>query len=540
MKKSITCLILLGICFLAAAQQYPGYRVQGRHLYDNQGERVVLVGVNKMICWTDIDGIPSYEEIARTGANCVRIVWGVSYSADQLSTTIYNCRLQNMIPIPELHDATGEWSGLQECVDYWCRSDIVDVITQHQEYLIVNIANECGQSVSDSDYRSGYSSAVNQMRNAGIHVPIMIDAPEYGQGIDSLQANGPYLISQDPDQNLIFSVHMWWPYCWGNTDQKVIDEIAESVSMDLPLVVGEFGNKWDETGDCDIPYLLIINQCHANQIGWMAWSWGPGNDPQTWLDMTTDSTYNTLFGWGREVAVTDQSSIQNTAVRPASMTGTTPVPTPSPAPTPEGNLALNRPVQASGVEKDGMEAENAVDGDMNTRWASQVGDPGWIYVDLGQETEITRVIIYWEAAYSKQYQIQVSNDANSWQDIYSDYNADGGTDDISVSGSGRYVRINGNQRVESGWPHSLWEFAVYGESSSITPSPTPPPDNKGDANNDGTIDIIDALLIAQCYVGLTSCPGTDVGDTNCDGSIDIIDALLIAQYYVGLISGFCL
>ena len=32
---------------------------------------------------------------------------------------------------------------------------------------------------------------------------------------------------------------------------------------------------------------------------------------------------------------------------------------------------------------------------------------------------------------------------------------------------------------------------------------------------------------------------TDAADTNCDGSIDIVDALLIAQYYVGLISGFC-
>lgn len=29
----------------------------------------------------------------------------------------------------------------------------------------------------------------------------------------------------------------------------------------------------------------------------------------------------------------------------------------------------------------------------------------------------------------------------------------------------------------------------------------------------------------------------DVADTNCDASIDIVDALLIAQFYVGLITG---
>ena len=101
MKKHVICIILSGICILGSAQQHPGYRVQGRYLYDNQGERVVLVGVNKMICWTDIDGIPSYEEIAKTGANCVRIVWSISNSAQQLGTAIYNCRIQNMIPIRE-------------------------------------------------------------------------------------------------------------------------------------------------------------------------------------------------------------------------------------------------------------------------------------------------------------------------------------------------------------------------------------------------------------------------------------------------------
>jgi hypothetical protein len=62
----------------------------------------------------------------------------------------------------------------------------------------------------------------------------------------------------------------------------------------------------------------------------------------------------------------------------------------------------------------------------------------------------------------------------------------------------------------------------------------------GDTNGDGEIDIIDALLTAQYYVGLNPAnfnPGA--ADANCDGNVDIIDALLIAQYYVGLITVFC-
>lgn len=58
----------------------------------------------------------------------------------------------------------------------------------------------------------------------------------------------------------------------------------------------------------------------------------------------------------------------------------------------------------------------------------------------------------------------------------------------------------------------------------------------GDVNNDGEVDIVDALLTAQYYVGLN--PGnfdSYLADANCDGIIDIIDALFIAKFYVGLI-----
>ncbi|MBN2533189.1 MAG: leucine-rich repeat domain-containing protein [Spirochaetales bacterium] len=59
----------------------------------------------------------------------------------------------------------------------------------------------------------------------------------------------------------------------------------------------------------------------------------------------------------------------------------------------------------------------------------------------------------------------------------------------------------------------------------------------GDVNNDSFIDIIDALLITQFYVGLNP-NGFDqtVANVNGDGATDIVDALLVAQYYVGLIS----
>jgi uncharacterized protein (DUF362 family) len=75
---------------------------------------------------------------------------------------------------------------------------------------------------------------------------------------------------------------------------------------------------------------------------------------------------------------------------------------------------------------------------------------------------------------------------------------------------------------------------------TAVPTVTPtagPAGTLGDTNGSGAIDIIDALLLAQYYVGLN--PANFIianADTNRDGKVDIIDALKIAQCYVGLIS----
>ncbi|MBN2534781.1 MAG: family 43 glycosylhydrolase [Spirochaetales bacterium] len=59
----------------------------------------------------------------------------------------------------------------------------------------------------------------------------------------------------------------------------------------------------------------------------------------------------------------------------------------------------------------------------------------------------------------------------------------------------------------------------------------------GDVNNNGVVDIVDALLTAQYYVGLDPQDfDTSAADVNCDSVIDIVDALRIAQYYVGLVA----
>ncbi|MFD2611265.1 discoidin domain-containing protein [Paenibacillus gansuensis] len=126
------------------------------------------------------------------------------------------------------------------------------------------------------------------------------------------------------------------------------------------------------------------------------------------------------------------------------------------------NLALNKTVATSTNDSTSQTGTQAVDGNTGTRWASSSQDPSWIYVDLGAQYSINRVKLLWEAAYGKDYKIQVSNDAATWSDIYTKTGGTGGTEDITgLSGTGRYVRVYGTARGTT-WGYSLWEFEVYG------------------------------------------------------------------------------
>jgi len=324
-KKGLLVIIVILLFSTSLwTQELPGFRVIGRHLYDRCGEKVILRGVANPNIWFERDGLPRYEEIEKTGANVVRIVWETKGPAEQLDTAISNCIKFKMIPMIELHDATGNWSKLQQCVDYWTRADVVDVILKHEEYLLLNIANEVGDySVSAKTFCEGYEASIKQMRDAGIHVPLVIDGTDWGKNINIMQSEGPYLLKADPDHNLIFSVHMWWPKMYGFKEEDIVNEIAESVKMELPLIVGEFSQMH---GSCDekeitannsIAYKTIIRECHLNQVGWIAWSWF-GNCNPFW-DMASKGTFETLYDWGLEVAVTDSFSIKNTSVRPYSI-----------------------------------------------------------------------------------------------------------------------------------------------------------------------------------------------------------------------------
>ncbi|MEV4318272.1 PQQ-dependent sugar dehydrogenase [Actinocrispum sp. NPDC049592] len=134
-------------------------------------------------------------------------------------------------------------------------------------------------------------------------------------------------------------------------------------------------------------------------------------------------------------------------------------------------------MKVSSTGGDAYAGKNAVDGSTSTRWASQKNiDPAWIYVDLGGPSTVSSVKLTWDLSCAKSYRVELSNDANTWNSIYSTTTGDGGVDDLAIGGAARYVRVYGTVRCRTGsaYGYSLQEFQVYGTSGGESEPPTTP------------------------------------------------------------------
>lgn len=323
--------------------------VEGKDLYTASGQKITLRGINYPIIdegWNTLDDPADYkfkiDEAAKTGANAIRIPWysnGVHWmdtitpgtvdgyvNDGTLSDIIRYSHEKGMIPILELHDpnlydnngnvieyritCSNNWNYFNTVVKNWWKSEaVLQLIEENKEYLIINIANEFGYAMWTGNsqqamnvFETNYSTLILELRQLGVEVPIMIDAPDCGQSSSELLSISESIQDTDPEHNLVFSAHAYW-HAYANTQAAVQAKLDEAEAKNVPFLIGEIAKSQDISGcgSQDLTYLYptILNESCSRDIGWLAWTYT--QDCHAARQMTTNGVFNTLTPYGQDL-----------------------------------------------------------------------------------------------------------------------------------------------------------------------------------------------------------------------------------------------
>ena len=270
-----------------------GFKVDGAKLLDRCGNEFVMRGVNLAYTWFESSAYTQLEAVANAGANTVRVVLtdGKAYGkaadpADKVMAFANKCKEYGMLTILEVHDETGsnDIADLKDAAKYF--ANMAETLKGTESYIIINIANEWHNDAASTVWRDGYKEAIKIIRDAGLRHCIMVDAGGYGQGAATIHSHGLEVLDSDPENNLIFSIHMYGGA--GNTN-KVKSNIDGVINQNLALCIGEFG--WYHS-DGDVDEDLILSYCQEKKVSWLAWSWYGNGSPVEYLDMVKDASAN--------------------------------------------------------------------------------------------------------------------------------------------------------------------------------------------------------------------------------------------------------
>lgn len=132
-------------------------------------------------------------------------------------------------------------------------------------------------------------------------------------------------------------------------------------------------------------------------------------------------------------------------------------------PAEEINIAAYATVKASSVENASPKLLPSFVNDENseTRWASDWSDEQWLLVDLGTAHTVQRMVLNWEPAHAKEYEILLSDDNKNWRSVYQEQNGQPGYKEIEqINFSGRFLKLDLKKRATE-YGYSLYELEIY-------------------------------------------------------------------------------
>lgn len=296
-----------------------GFHIQDGKVYDSKCNEFIMRGVNYPYAWYTTETQQRFADMASTKANSVRVVlsvsrWGTT-SAPSIASILSHAKTNKMVAILEVHDCTGygdDSAALNPdtCVQFWLKSDVVDVLEDTEAYAMINIANEAFGNETSGQWASFYQSAVPKFRSAGLKHTLIVDAPNWGQDWSNTMRDGTgatTIFGADPDKNVIFSTHMYDVYSSSSTITSYFSKFLEK---GLPFIIGEFAADHGSKGNVD--EATIMAQCEQLGIGYLGWSWSGNSSDLASLDITNDFDVSSLTTWGNTL-INGSNGIKATA-----------------------------------------------------------------------------------------------------------------------------------------------------------------------------------------------------------------------------------
>lgn len=320
-KLGFTVALSFSILLPVHAQVGQTIYVDGSHIMGPCSDTLWLKGVNYApYNWGYLPMELRIDEVAQTGANCIRLPWyyqGVGATPSttygdlvNLDSALSKCIANDIIPIVELHDLTcqNDSAALLALGSWFAQPAVVTLIDKYKHSIIINVANEAlyvnwtgNPALAQTRFLNTYTSIVNTIRNADVTVPIMIDGPDCGTNLDVLANVGPTLQLNDPVNNLIFSAHAYWYAFAGNDSTQMHNKINNAISAGIPFVFGEIANLQDDVTACQytLNYAPLLRICQEEKIGWIAWSWD--HDICSARQMSTAGNFSSLTAYGTDL-----------------------------------------------------------------------------------------------------------------------------------------------------------------------------------------------------------------------------------------------
>lgn len=117
----------------------------------------------------------------------------------------------------------------------------------------------------------------------------------------------------------------------------------------------------------------------------------------------------------------------------------------------------------SSSHRDRNRPKFVADGKMDTRWESHFADDQWLAIRLEKPQPVSSIDIAWERARAKEFSVELSMDAENWQQVFSTQDGGGDTITLSTPVEANYIKINCIKRATQ-WGFSIIEIKINGES----------------------------------------------------------------------------